>query len=508
MVMGRDKMKSLSRRAFLGGAMSAVAGVAIADAPLRSLRPVARNNAAIRAASNIPPLARASAAEMIAEANLGGTVGFVVADARTGAILEDTDGALPLPPASVAKAVTALYALDRLSSQHAFETRIIADGPISDGILDGNLILAGGGDPTLSTDHLAEIAAKLKETGLREVRGSFQVWGGALPYVNEIEPDQLDHLGYNPALSGLNLNFNRVHFEWARSGSDYRVTMDARSELYRPDVSMSRMRVERRDAPTYVYVDGGSFDDWSVARPALGTGGARWLPVRKPALYAGDVFATMARSQGIVLSAAEEITDLPDGEVLVSHNSAELSDILQDMLQYSTNLTAEIAGLSATQAGSAGLTTHAASARAMGNWLAATHGVRAQFADHSGLSDASRISAMKMVQVLVSAGVSGPLRPMLKDIPIVDEDRNALPDYPATVVAKTGTLNFVSCLAGYVRTAGGVDLAFAIFAANLDQREAAKTRGDEVPEGSRAWNGRAKQLQQRLLQRWGLVYAS
>ena len=38
-----------------------------------------------------------------------------------------------------------------------------------------------------------------------------------------------------------------------------------------------------------------------MARGALGTGGARWLPVRKPELYAGEVFATFARAQGIVL---------------------------------------------------------------------------------------------------------------------------------------------------------------------------------------------------------------
>ncbi len=499
-------MKQVSRRAFLGGAMSAVAGVALADAPLRSLRPVARDNVAIEAASRVSPLARTTAAEMIAEADLGGTVGFVVADARTGSILENTDGTVPLPPASVAKAVTALYALDRLGPQHRFETRIIAEGVISDGILDGNLILAGGGDPILTTDHLADIAAKLKDTGLREVRGKFQVWGGALPYINEIEPGQLDHLGYNPALSGLNLNFNRVHFEWARSGGDYRVTMDARSELHRPDVRMARMRVVGRNVPVFAYADGGSFDDWSVARGALANGGSRWLPVRKPALYAGDVFTTMARAQGIVLGTTELIDDVPDGDVLVTHGSADLREVLRDMLKYSTNLTAEVAGLSATRAADADVATHVGSAQAMARWLAEKHGVRADFADHSGLSDASRISALEMVQVLMS-GAGGPLRPMLKDIPMVDDERNALPDHPATVVAKTGTLNFVSCLAGYVRTAGGVDLAFAIFAANLDRRDAAKARGDEVPEGSIAWNGRAKRLQQRLLQRWGLVYA-
>jgi len=73
------------------------------------------------------------------------------------------------------------------------------------------------------------------------------------------------------------------------------------------------------------------------------------------------------------------------------------------------------------------------------------------------------------------------------------------------VVAKTGTLNFVSALAGYLRTAGGRDLVFAIFTVDPDRRARAIAAQDEVPEGARGWNQRARRLQQQLLQRWGAV---
>ena len=76
--------------------------------------------------------------------------------------------------------------------------------------------------------------------------------------------------------------------------------------------------------------------------------------------------------------------------------------------------------------------------------------------------------------------------------------------FPIVVRAKTGTLNFVSSLSGYVKASDGTDLVFAIFAANLDRREQGKATGDEVPAGSIAWNRRAKRLQQVLLQRWGV----
>ena len=64
---------------------------------------------------------------------------------------------------------------------------------------------------------------------------------------------------------------------------------------------------------------------------------------------------------------------------------------------------------------------------------------------------------------------------------------------------------FVSCLAGYIRTASGRDLAFAIFAADLEARERGKRTGEEQPAGSITFNTKAKRLQQLLLQRWAAL---
>ena len=101
-----------------------------------------------------------------------------------------------------------------------------------------------------------------------------------------------------PAVSGLNLNFNRVHFEWERTGADYRLTMDARSDRFRPEVSVARMQLADRSLPVYTWRDGGDEELWTVARRALGASGARWLPVRRPALYAGDVLPHLCGGAG------------------------------------------------------------------------------------------------------------------------------------------------------------------------------------------------------------------
>ncbi len=492
----------LTRRGLLGGLLGSAAGAAFANAPLTSTRPIPR-------AEDFRKRTARSVEDLIAEAKLGGKIGFVVADARTGEVLEAHSPLLRLPPASVTKTVTALYALDRLGAGYQFRTRLIATGTLSDGRLNGDLILVGGGDPTLDTDGLAEMARELKAAGLREITGSFRVQSNVLPTIPSIDPDQPDHMGYNPTISGLNLNYNRVHFEWKLAADGYAVTLDARAQKYSPQVAIARMQIVDRSVPVYTYSDKGGADQWTVAKGALGKAGSRWLPVRKPELYAAEVFQTLARSHGIKLPRAEVETGRPDGTVMVERVSPELRVILKDMLKYSTNLTAEVVGLTAATADGSGARTLMQSAQAMTDWARSVLGAgRARFVDHSGLGDASRISASDMVRVLVKVRGNGQLRGILKMIPMRDENGKVVEAHPIKVRAKTGTLNYVSALAGYMVGADGRDLAFAIFTADVPRREALDASDGDIPEGARAWTARSRKLQLRLIERWGVAYTS
>lgn len=495
----------LTRRALLAQGFAALATAAAAEGPLTAMRPQARPGAE-------PPLrpekrlrARPSPEEFVTDARLGGNVAYVVADAQTGEPLQSREGDLPLPPASVAKSLTALYALDALGPDYRFRTRVLVTEPVVDGITEGDLILAGGGDPLLDTDGLADLADRMKEAGLREVRGRFLVWAGALPELREIDPGQLAHLGYNPAVSGLNLNFNRVHFQWTPEGGSYTVTMDARSASHRPEVRVARMRVEDRSVPVYTYEDGGDFDSWTVARGALGGGGSRWLPVRRPEIYAGEVLRVLARSHGIVLEAPQRAEAEPAGQEIAGLDSPPLTEIVEGMLLYSTNLTAEVIGLAASRARGVEPASLAASAAIMSDWLAMRFGANAQIVDHSGLGDASRISAADLVRIQTQAGTETVLRPLLRSITLRDIEGRPLENPPAEVLAKTGTLNFVSCLSGYLAASAGRDLVFAILTANLDLREEARESADEIPPGASDWNGRSRRMQQRMLQYWGAI---
>lgn len=491
---------SISRRFVIGALLASAADVAWGDAPRISIRPRPRD---------FHKRAVKSADALIAAARLGGKVSFVVADAKTGLILETANPVLPQPPASVTKTITSLYALDALGAGFRFKTRLMATGPVVNGRLKGDLILVGGGDPTLDTDDLADMAAALKQAGVREVSGKFKVNSNALPFIKQIDKSQPDYLGYNPAVCGLNLNFNRVHFEWKQSASGYDVAMDARTKKYRPGVHIARIRVVDRDLPIYTYKDSGGVDSWTVARRALGRNGSRWLPVRKPHLYAADVFQTMASSQGISLPRAVLSEGVARGTVLVEHKSEQLQILLKALLKYSNNMSAEAIGMMASAARGGNAGSLKASAKKMTDWTARYAGARkSRFVDHSGLGAGSRLTAGDMVAALVRQGPNGSLAHLLKPIALRDANGRVIKGHPIKVHAKTGTLNFVSALAGYVTAPDGTQLAFAMFMADEKRRAGVAKSDREAPQGAKSWNKAAKRLQQALIERWATLYGA
>ena len=487
----------MARRAALAAIGSALAAPALARAPETSLYPLARPEGG--------PQPR-SAAEIMEDAGLAGVTGFAALDADTGEVLEEWRSDAPLPPASALKAITAGYAFDRLGADHRFVTRLIATGPVVQGIVQGDLVLAGGGDPLFDTGAMDRLVQQLADAGVTGVRDRLLTWDGALPYVAELEPDQPDHLGYNPSLSGLMLNYNRVHFGWSRAGGAYTVTLDARSGSLVPSVTSARMEIADRALPVYTLDASGPVDEWTVARRQLGSGGARWLPVRNGAAYAADVMATLARGRGIALPPAQAVRDLPEGTEITSRRSEALPDIVRGMLRYSTNVTAAALGVSASA--SAGWPTSLeASGLAMGAWARARLGMRAErIVDHSGLGDRTRIPAMEMARGMIGLRAQGRVPALMKPFVLMDANGDLDPDHPVKVQAKTGTLNFVSALAGIASAPGGRQIAFAIFNADLDRRAAGLASGAEVPRGARPFNVRAKRVQRQLIDRWARAY--
>ncbi len=489
----------LGRRTVLAFLLYGVADVALANAPVRSRRPVFKP-------SDLARRAAPAADRLVSAAKLGGKTSFAVADAKTGELLETYNPVLSHPPASTAKALTTLYATETLGADYRFYTRLVATGPIEKGVLKGDLALCGGGNPTLDSNDLLALAGDLKALGVISVTGDLLIFDEVLPEVPLIDAGQPDHVSYNPGLSGLNLNFNRVFLEWKKTGDHYTISMEARAELLRPGVGFASARVVDRSSPVFTYETKDRREIWTVARGALGQEGGRWLPVRGPRIYAGEVFQTVARSHGLELPYPKLVEALPAGRVVAQHVSAPLDQICRGMLKFSTNLTAEVVGMMATRARgrAVGLPL---SGEAMSDWMRDRHGARKPaLVDHSGLGDLSQLTAVDMVKALTGEGSEQVLRPLLKPVTLARREGDKQIDPTLAVVAKTGTLNFVSGLAGYITTPGGRDLAFAVFSSDLPRRAGIARENRERPRGARGWNGRARRLQRELIRRWSTTY--
>lgn len=465
-----------------------------------------------------PPKPIPLAVDLVAAAPLSGATAYLVFDLETGQPLEAGNLDLPLPPASVAKAPTAIYALDRLGAGYRFETRLATVGQIAGGVLKGDLILQGGGDPELDTQGLDALASELALSGIRQVEGRFLVDDSFYPRIERIDDTQPEVASYNPSISALSLNFNRVYAEWSRAASGYDIRVEARSEGLSPLTGAAVLEVVEDTASggAFDYVAASNAELWRVRRTALGKRGSRFLPVRRPALYAGHVFRDLARVRGIRVPQPERGSAPTISNVIARKESRPLTNIARDMLHYSTNLTAEGLGLAATRSGGQVPSNLAASAGSMNAWTSAFVGASPgdpglALVNHSGLSGNSRMTVRRMVDVLAAAdrrgfpalngGEATTLFALLKEIGVEEKDKPP-PKHAHVIRAKTGTLNYTSALAGYIQTDKGRRLAFAIISADLAKRDALDDPNVERPQGSRTWGAVARDLQRDLLRSW------
>lgn len=120
-----------------------------------------------------------------------------------GAVLVDRNGTIPVPAASLTKTATSLAALSTWGLDKRFDTFFSANGRISGGVLEGDLIVQGGGDPLFVWEDAISIAQSLNQLGITQVRGNLIVVGKF--HMNyKADPQKAGEL-LKQALTGINL---------------------------------------------------------------------------------------------------------------------------------------------------------------------------------------------------------------------------------------------------------------------------------------------------------------
>jgi D-alanyl-D-alanine carboxypeptidase/D-alanyl-D-alanine-endopeptidase (penicillin-binding protein 4) len=195
---------------------------AVAIALLAAGAGCARRDAAVAGVQEAVPVNEAAAIE--ARGFPASNVGYVLRDLDSGRTLAAHTANAAFIPASVAKVPTAVAALEVLGGAHRFRTSVRAKGEIEAGVLRGNLVLVGGGDPLLGPDGLLALCRALHRQGLRRVNGRFRYDESLYATRTAIRAAQPQDAQYNPGVSALSLDFNRLQFAWRRGGQDGAVT--------------------------------------------------------------------------------------------------------------------------------------------------------------------------------------------------------------------------------------------------------------------------------------------
>ena len=143
-------------------------GAAAASPPDRAFKtPVARGGPQAQAAVTAPAL-RSGLTRALKR---GGGGGAWVGDPETGAVLFSRRASRALQIASNMKLFTTATALERLGPDEQLETRLISDGTFAGGVVQGDLVLNGGGDPSLTRRGIARLAGEASAAGLTQVTG-------------------------------------------------------------------------------------------------------------------------------------------------------------------------------------------------------------------------------------------------------------------------------------------------------------------------------------------------
>lgn len=320
----------------------------------------------------------------------------VAIDLATGNVLFTQNGSRPLAPASNEKLPITYAALSVLGPAYHFETDVLGTGSQSDTVWDGSLVLAGSGDPTLSSARLRSLALQIRAGGIRRVTGG-------------IVADE--------------------------SWFDTRRTVAGWKASFYLDESppLSALVVDRDRVNGYLSTN--------------------------PALAAGSAFRTALRSAGIAVTGSVRVGAGDEfATPLASTYSPPLSAIVRFMDRESDNFTAEmlLKQLGAVQLDRG---TSAAGATVVAQTMAKAGipmtGVR--IVDGSGLSLLDRLTADSLAGLLRTVWSDPTIRPvLLSALPVAGvsgtlHDRMRRGPAHGNVLAKTGTTNEASALSGYVR---------------------------------------------------------
>ena len=372
-------------------------------------------------------------------------------------------------PASVMKMVTTNAALDMLTPAYRWKTEIYRDGKLANWLLQGNLIIKGYGDPSFKAQDFWRLLISLRQAGVRRISGDLIIDKSYFAAsTNNMSFDSEKWRAYNAQPSAFLVNGRNSSFKFTANDEAVNITQ----EFELPEViivnKMKRVRGVCGDWRSRMSYDVQP-DEAKVVVQFSGSYatecGERFLELSlfEDEKYAFFTFKKLWRELGGEFDGALKLQETPAGAVkLLEQQSEPLGSVIRDINKWSNNVMARqlLLTIAAEKAGAPA--TEAKGISVIQSWLAA-NGMKFNelvIENGSGLSRVERISAEHLAQLLLHAYRSPVMPEMMASLPILSLDgtiKQRLKDSLSNGRAhlKTGSLNGVSAIAGYILDANG-----------------------------------------------------
>ena len=391
----------------------------------------------------------------------GALIGFCMLDGEGDTIYASPLAETALCPASALKTVTSAAAFDLLGPEFRFETHFGSGSAMgADGVLDGNLVLVGGGDPTLETADLDAMVADLVKAGLKQVTGKLVVDASIFPAQAVSDHWNWGDIGnaYGAGAFGVNLNHNRLEIpflpgtkegEPAKIGPGLLVAKDTRW--------LNRVTTGPAGSGDQVVVYSEPYGRAIMLQGTVPLGESPFIvtgALPDPPATVSEYLMAALKAKGINLLGREIPIAKPE-VTLATHQSAALPEIVDHLHFVSDNLEAQCffltMGRLRKMEGSKALRSYWEQKGVFFRGL--------RLIDGSGLARATMIRPIDLAEInhLARHGSNG------------DRFKQSLKEYlGGSVRAKLGAMSGVRTEVGFLTLADGREVTFALMANGLD----------------------------------------
>ena len=413
-----------------------------------------------------PPVAQIIAAQHLPP----NSVSFVIVDPDSGRPIMGQNIDTPRSPASTIKLVTTFASLDLLGPAYVWHTHALIRGELQNGVLNGDLILQGGGDPYMTIERWWSFARTLRDKGLKTIHGDIVIDDTAfsLPAEDPAAFDGRPNRSYNVLPDALMVNFQSVQFTVVPNAAMHRVDIVATPDPVNLVIENHVALVPGRCSAAADRVDfevASGVWDRVVFSGALSSSCAERSFARvllRPADYAFGTFVGLWRELGGEFDGKLRLAATPaDAQAFLTFDSLTLGEIVRLTNKFSSNLMARHLLLTMGEDRYGLPATLDKGATAIAAW-STERGLDLQgmnIDNGSGLSRATHISVLQMAKVLSAAYRSRYAPEFIASLPLAGVDgtlRSRMKSSPAgSVRLKTGHLDGVTGVAGYVTTSSG-----------------------------------------------------